>query len=227
MDPFIKDCIGWDVSNWSAALDFWNKHADLPVKPVKCLELGANQGGLSLWLANRGYHVVCSDIKDPKLSAQALHQKYRVSDRIEYQVVDATNIPYTEHFDIVIFKSMLGGVGRNGRDDLQRKCIAEIHKCLKNEGKLLFAENLSGTRMHRFFRNSFVKWSKSWNYLEYNKIGSLLKEYDHFYIRTAGYTGLLGSNEAFRSVLGTIDRHIFNKIIAKENRYIVFGVAEK
>jgi SAM-dependent methyltransferase len=182
---------------------------------------------LALWLAEKGYQVICSDIEDPASAAQALHKKYNVESLVSYQAIDATNIPYTNHFDIVIFKSILGAVGWQGRDDLQRRCLGEIYKCLKPGGQLLFAENLTGTGMHRFFRHRFSKWSKSWNYLSYNKLDSLLSDFSNYTIETTGFLGLLGGNEKMRGALGSLDQHILNSIIPERGRYIVFCVAEK
>jgi len=227
VDQITKDIISWDIVNWSLALGFWDKSADLPDQSFKCLELGARDGGLSLWLANKGYHVVCSDVQDPEPTASALHKQYGVTDQIDYEAIDAINIPYQNHFDIVIFKSIIGAVGRNGRDDLQQKCINEVYKCLKPGGQLLFAENLQATKFHQFLRHKFVKWSKSWNYLEINEIGSLLSEFNNYRFQTAGFLGLLGSNEPIRKVLGHVDKSLFNNIIPKKGRYIIFCVATK
>ena len=36
-----------------------------------------------------------------------------ISSLIIYQDIDATNIPYENYFDIIVFKSIIGGIGRN------------------------------------------------------------------------------------------------------------------
>jgi SAM-dependent methyltransferase len=227
LDQITRDIINWDIVNWSQSLRFWEEQADFPDKTLKCLELGSKNGGLSLWLAKKGYRVVCSDIEDPAPGAQPLHKKYDVDNLVTYEVIDATNIPYTNHFDMVIFKSIIGAVGWQGRDDLQRKCLGEIHKCLKPGGQLLFAENLTGTAMHSFFRHRFAKWSKSWNYLRYDMLDSLLADFSNYTIQTTGFLGLLGGNERMREILGSLDKHILNRLIPKKGRYIVFCMAKK
>jgi len=208
-------------------LKFWDQNARLPDKPLQCLELGARNGGLSLWLAQKGYHVLCSDVDNPEPTASPLHKHYEVSDQIEYQAIDAINIPYKNQFDIVIFKSMMGAVGRNGRDDLQKKCINEVYKCLKPGGQLLFAENLKATAMHQFFRSKFVRWSQSWNYLELSKMDDLLSGFRDFTYQTSGFTGLLGWNESVRKVFGTLDQSIFQHTLPHKYRYIIFCMANK
>jgi SAM-dependent methyltransferase len=227
LDQITKDIINWDIVNWSQSLRFWEEYAHFPDRPIECLELGSKNGGLALWLAKKGYRVVCSDIEDPSPGAQPLHKKYNVDNLLSYEVIDATDIPYTNHFDVVIFKSVLGVVGWKGNDDLQRKCMGEIHKCLKPGGQLLFAENLAGTGMHRFFRHRFAKWSKSWNYLRYEMLDSLLSDFSNYTFQTTGFLGLLGANEKMRGILGSLDQHVLNQVIPSNRRYIVFCVAEK
>lgn len=49
---------------------------------------------------------------------------------IEYRAVDATDIPFSEEFDVIGFKAVLGGIGRGGRET-QARAIREMHKALK------------------------------------------------------------------------------------------------
>lgn len=227
MDQLTRDIINWDVVNWSLSLRFWEKHAELPDKPLRCLELGSRNGGLSLWLARKGYHVICSDVSDPGKASSPLHSHYGVTEKVDYESIDAISIPYESYFDLVIFKSVLGAVGRNGRDDLQQKCLEEILKCLKPGGQLLFAENLRGTKMHQFFRHRFVKWSRSWNYLQYDKVQGLLSGFNQYKCETAGFLGMLGPNETWRGVLGKVDQKIFHHLVPERSRYIIFCAARK
>jgi 2-polyprenyl-3-methyl-5-hydroxy-6-metoxy-1,4-benzoquinol methylase len=106
-----RDFIDWDVRNWSAALDYWLARTRKDLSKCYALELGSRHGGLSLWLALQGARVICSDIRPPTDSAKQRHRKYGVADRIQYQIVDATDIGYENEFDVVAFKSLLGGLG--------------------------------------------------------------------------------------------------------------------
>lgn len=56
----VRDSIYWDTFNWSKSIVFWESYLkSLPIDS-KALELGCGKnGGLSLWLASRGYNVVC------------------------------------------------------------------------------------------------------------------------------------------------------------------------
>ncbi|MBN4061580.1 MAG: SAM-dependent methyltransferase [Flavobacteriales bacterium] len=220
----IKDIIRWDVKNWSQCLDYW----DLEVgENKKCLELGGAEGGLSLWAALKGNEVVCSDINNPKQKALPLHEKYRVASRISYEAIDATNMPYENEFDVIMFKSVLGGIGRFDKKDQQQKAVNEIHKALKPRGKLLFAENLVGSAFHHFLRNTFVSWGQNWRYIRIEEMKILCQGYAKLRCTSSGFVGAFGKTESQRQVLATLDKWLFNKAVPKNWHYIMFGVAEK
>jgi SAM-dependent methyltransferase len=142
-------------------LEYWHKNINRN-GILNCLALGEHNGGLSLWLALMGKQVICSDLENAEKQAMALHERYNVTDKVRYENIDATNIPYKDKFDIVIFKSMLGGIGKNNNMELQQKVICEIHKALKPGGKLLFAENLRASPLHEFLRKRFISWGRRW-----------------------------------------------------------------
>ena len=96
---FIQDIIKWDVESWSKALYYWEENVDWSLIE-NGLELGGHSGGLSLWLASKGKNVVCSDLKNVQKSASELHLQYDFNSNIQYEDIDATNIPYENHFDI-------------------------------------------------------------------------------------------------------------------------------
>ncbi|UCH64581.1 MAG: methyltransferase domain-containing protein [Ignavibacterium sp.] len=222
----IKDIIDWDVVNWSKSIMFWQKKIDLKNKNYTCLELGGKRGGLSLFLAQKGNNVICSDLESPENLASELHRKYKAESRINYESIDATKIPYENKFDIVTFKSILGGISRDGNNWLKKITVNEIHKSLKLSGKLLFAENLEASFIHKFFRKRFVKWGVEWNYLKYNEIEEIFSSYSKLEYITVGFWGTFGRSETQRKFLGKIDS-LFEKIIPESKRYIVIGIAEK
>ncbi len=222
----IRNFIEWDVENWSKAIDFWDKHIDLKDKNYCCLDVGGRNGGLSLWLALQGNNVICSDLENPRKNAEKLHKKFNCADRISYKAINALNIPFENNFDVVIFKSIIGGISKNKNDALKRKIISEIFKSLKPGGFLLFAENLQGSIFHILARRLFVKWGRSWNYLHFEEINDLLSEFDSVKYETVGFLGLFGRTEKQRWLLGKVD-HYLCKIIPTSKRYIVFGCARK
>src|ERR1043165_7048304 len=110
----LTDIVQWDIANWSLALAYWDRNILWAPGRYECLELGSWQGGLSAWLALNGNHVVCTDLKGIAERAEPLLRKYGGMERVCCEDMDATAIPYENRFDIVIFKSILGGIGRNG-----------------------------------------------------------------------------------------------------------------
>lgn len=224
MSRFIKDVIEWDVANWSRALAFWAKRVK-PASGMSCLELGARRGGLSLWLAKMGHRVVCSDITSPETKASLLHESYGVKGQITYEAIDATNMPYTNHFDVIVFKSLLGAVSRHD-EGMKAIALEQIHKSLKPGGQLLFAENLHASSLHTLLRRKFVRWGQSWRYLRYDEVRPLFKSFSHVEFRTVGFLGAFGRREWQRQLLGFVDR-VLDGATPRGWRYIVIGVAWK
>lgn len=222
----MNDIVEWDVENWKHALLFWD--AQLPDKegPLKCLELGGRRGGGTLWLASKGHDVVCSDLENPEVHAQTLHSKYQLTGAISYEAINATEIPYENEFDLIVIKSIIGGVSHSGQDALQQKLIDNCYSALKPGGKLLFAENLEASFLHRFARKRFVKWGNAWNYLKIDNVERLFSDWAVCNYRTAGFFGAFGRSEKQRNFLGKLDRFL-QPLIPCKMRYIVYGVAVK
>ena len=131
-----------------------------------------------------------------------------------------------DSFDIVCFKSVLGGIGRGDRYDRQQKAISEMHRVLKPDGQLFFAENLKGSGVHRFARERFVSWGKDWRYVNLDEVRNLLSGFGDVHLGTYGFFGAFGRNEGQRRLLSKLDS-AFMKIIPTKSRYIVFGVGRK
>jgi SAM-dependent methyltransferase len=221
-----KDIIQWDIKSWSKALSYWETNIDWD-NINNGLELGGREGGLSLWLALKGKTVVCSDLNDVQKTAEQLHIRYNVSSFIKYQDIDATTIPYENYFDVIIFKSIIGGIGRDDNYETQQKVFKEIYKALKPGGKLLFAENLIASSFHQRLRKRFVNWGGSWRYVSIKEMKEFLKDYSYSDIRTTGVLGAFGRNESQRNLLSTIDELILNKICPDNWKYIIYGMAKK
>src|SRR5215203_6720882 len=125
--------VEWDARNWAAALDFWLANSTKKLSECRVLEIGADYGGLTLWLASKDAKVVCSDLYGVRKEAVERHSQSDFAHLIEYQTIDALNIPYAEEFDIVVFKSVLGGIGEK---ETQAEAVRQMHKALKKSGEL-------------------------------------------------------------------------------------------
>jgi len=225
-DKLKKDIIQWDVQSWSKALTYWDQNINWN-NIQNGLELGGRQGGLSLWLALKGVTVVCSDLKAVKNSSKPLHERYDLNKFITYEDIDATDIPYENHFDIIVFKSIIGGIGKNNNYEIQLKVFKEIHKALKPGGKLLFAENLIASSFHQRLRKKFVNWGNSWRYVSIQEMKDFLVIFSFSDIKTTGILATFGRNENQRNLLSAMDKLVFNKVCPAKWNYISYGIAEK
>ena len=218
-----KDVIQWEVRNWGKTLDFWQPH--LPVaEGKKVLTLGERDGGLTLWFAKQGFDVTATDLKGLTDEGKALHERYGVSEKVNYRSADMLSLPFEDNsFDLVAFKSVLGALSEKER---QKKALQEIYRVLKPQGKLLFAENLVGSAFHRGMRKRFVKWSSYWRYLNVKHDRDLFEDFSQFHYRTHGTLALFGRSEAQRNILGRLDSGL-RPLTPANSRYILFGVCEK
>lgn len=219
----LKKIIVWDIVNWSRAIKFWEENCAISGTDYNCLELGSSKGGLSLWLALNGNHVYCTDINGPEPSAYEIHSAYHCESRITYGCMDALHIPYQDYFDIIVFKSIMGGISF-AEPENKKLIISQIHKALKSNGRLLFAENLEATFFHRFFRSKFG--TKNWNYLNIGEVEDVFSCFKKTSYITTGFLGCFGRNEWQRNFLGKVDK-VLDPFLSFKNKYIIIGQAVK
>lgn len=220
----LREVVQWDVRNWSKVLPFWETELQRRSTPLNVLAIGEREGGLSLWLARMGHHVTCTDLHTMPPATRALHERYGMQDRITYATVDATAIPFPDaSFDVVVFKSVIGALGTKER---QTVAIAEMHRVLRPGGVLLFAENLSGTRLHGFLRKRFIAWEHYWRYLHWPGDRDLFAAFATSRFRTFGLFANLGRTEGQRTALSYVDE-VLTKLLPARWRYILAGICTK
>ena len=127
----MKIClIGQNLTNLILANVFEEKKLNVDIYLNKkfqnkdVLELGSGDGSLSFWAARAGAKVICSDILKPKSSI--LNQIYK--EKISFEIIDALEIPYENRYDFIIFKSLLGGIGRHENMQKQFMVMKQIKK---------------------------------------------------------------------------------------------------
>ena len=225
----LNNYLEWDIYSWSKAIDSWdeilNKQSNL--KELKALELGGRNGGLSLFLAQKGIHTVCSDFGGPTPKANALHQQENVASIIEYADIDASNINFPDaQFDIVIFKSILGVVAANGKTENLALASNEIFRVLKPGGILLFAENMKASSMHSWARKKFVRWGNNWHYLSINEMEQFVAPYQTKKIQYFGFISAFVKIAALKKLAYFIDLLKY-RFIPNSWKYIAYGWAQK
>jgi SAM-dependent methyltransferase len=225
----LADILGWDVVNWSQGLKFFESRLPARSDDSCALELGCGSagGGLSLWLALKNFRVTCSGHREVSEVVKSVHVNYGVHPLVSYEAVDALATPYVGHFDVICFKSMLGGIVCNGSMKSADKAVAEIKRALKPGGKLLFAENLQATQIHHKFRKRYGAGKHGWRYFTISEICALLSQFTCFEYTTFGFLGCFGWSEAQRRVLGTLDTRLVARLVPSHWRYVLAGVATK
>lgn len=221
----LNDVFEWDVSTWSHAYTIWHEHLSA-FKGGKGLELGGRRGGLSLLLALHGIQATCSDLESPQDIARPLHEKHHVAQFIQYTAVDALHIAGTGTWDVIVFKSVVGALGRVNGSKSQEEVFRQIHRALRPGGMLLFAENLSGSPLHRSLRRAFVPWGKSWRYPTVSELHHWLEPFEHIHLQTTGFFSAFGRSEKQRRWLAAIDK-LFLPLCPSSWRYVAIGVAYK
>ena len=227
-NELINDSIFWDITNWAKAILYWEQHFENPGNNKHALELGCGEnGGLSLWLASKGYNVICSGYDGISKTTKLIHQKHSLDQRISYETINALSIPFENEFDVICFKSILGGIVRDKDLEIASQVISQIQKALKPGGKLLFAENLSSSIFHKFLRNKFGALKNNWRYFNISEIKNLFNDFSSYEYKTFGFSGCFGRNETQRHILGKSDTLFFEKLLPQNLLYIISGIAEK
>lgn len=218
---YYRDILDWDVENWSKTLSFWMEKTKLDLSKCYALDIGALNGGISLFLALNGANVVCSDVHGPSEKAKTLHEEYDVASRISYASVDAIAMPFPDNsFDLVTFKSVMGSNIYFPREKIMR----EIYRVLRPHGELWFAENLRGSPLHAMARK--LRGKTTWYYLTANKIVALCEPFSVKNFRFYGCLAVFGRYYVLQTILGKIDC-FFDAVIPSRWKYILFGVLKK
>ena len=215
----------WDSINWTRGLEFIDKNKSSSFLNKKILEIGGQNADMSLWAAKRGGNVICSDIineNDLHIKAKNLMKKYFIT----YENINALDIRYENKFDFVLFKSVLGGIGRKGNREKHYRVINEIYKSLKKGGELLFIENMQGSFIHEIIRNKYGAGRNDWLYPSYENFISYSKRFHKIKYKTFGIFSVDCKNNK-QQLLRLFVNAKLEKILSKKSRYIFAGVFKK
>lgn len=221
----IKDIINWDVETWKEILPFIEKqltHYDK--NTAQCIEIGSREGGISLWMAMKGYSITCSDIHYDLEEAKKLHTRYGVEQKVQYKKVDLLEWNEPETYDVIIIKSVLGALQN---ETAIEKALANVYRNLKKGGRVLFAENSKSTFAHQQFRKKFTDWGSIWYYFDKDSIQRLFKKFEEVEIQFNGLTAVFGNRVGMAKFFSRLDKYVFNKITPDRMKYMFFGSARK
>ncbi len=219
----LSDIIEWDIVNWSKSLAFFEK-SGIDFDGKKALAIGERHGGLSLWLALNGAEVISTDLNGVSEEAKKKHRAHGVSEKVSYSNQNILSIDYPDNsFDIVMFKSVIGALGKK---ELQQQAICEIHRVLKQGGVLLFSENLVSSPLHGWLRKKFIRWASYWRYISIGEAKEYCSGFSSYNYNTAGFLGAFGRSEGQRAILGRFDGFLHG-LLPQNYHYIIFGIAKK
>lgn len=228
----VQDIIEWDVRNWAQLLHYWQPVLEQLPRDSRVLAIGERNGGLSLWLALMGFHVTCTDITDVAASARPLHEKYGVQNLIEYRQLDIVNDEWQEEqFDIIIGKSVIGGVkptrGRSSSRNFEalEQAMHNIHRLLKPGGYFFSAENLQGGLLNRYMRKR-LKGGKGWYYLSLPELNRLFNVFSLVQTKTFGILPTFFSSKSVNMFMYFINRSL-QPVLPDSSKYIAFTIARK
>lgn len=232
MQAPLKDIIEWDVLNWAEALKVWQPVIDKLPRDSKILAIGERNGGLSLWLALQGFRVICTDRTGPTEDAKKKHQDYGVQDLIEYRSFDIFNPDIPENtVDLVIMKSVLGGLKSNYQDkssrndDARQLAIQNIYKLLKTGGLLLTADNMQGSFPIQWLRNRHNKQA-GWHYFSVAEMNALMASLSSSSTHAFGILPTSFSNQPLNALSHFANKYLLQWLPAT-NKYIGITVARK
>ena len=232
MQASLKDIIEWDVLNWAEALRIWQPIIDSLPRDSNILAIGERNGGLSLWLALQGFRVICTDRIGPTEEAIKMHQKYGVQELIEYRSFDIFNPDIPENtIDLVIMKSVLGGLKSNYQDkssrndDARKSAIDNIYGLLKTDGYLLTADNMQGSVPIQWLRNRHNKQA-GWHYFSFSEMDTLMTLFTSSSTRAFGVLPTSFSNQALNALSHFTNKHLLQWLQASD-KYIGITIARK
>lgn len=220
------------MSNWSQLINYWQPVLEKLPRSSKVLAIGERNGGLSLWLALMGFQVICTDINDIAEQAKQLHTRYNVADKIEYKTFDVVNDTWpAEQFDIIIAKSVIGGV-KSIRSDAssrtfktQQQAVDNIHSMLKTDGYFFSAENMQGGIITRLYRKLGNRTS-GWRYLTYSELQILFSHFAIVQTKTFGILPTLFSFRVYNRIAFWINKYVLF-FLPSRTKYIAFTIARK
>jgi SAM-dependent methyltransferase len=231
MIPHIKDIIEWDVPNWSQLVKFWSPSIDAQPRTKKVLAIGERNGGLSAWLALKGFDVLCTDRMGPTEDARSLHQRLGIADKVAYRQLDILQCAdETEKFDMIIAKSVIGGLKAEYDDrttrsfDVQQRAVDNIYRLLNDGGYFFSAENMRGCLLMDGYRRRAGK-NYGWRYLDTGEIDILYSRFRHKDVQSFGIFPTLFHNDVINTFSFRLNRIL--QFLPHSYKYISFVAARK
>jgi len=201
----LEDCCGWNRKVWADAIEFAIAALPFDLHGKKVLEIGASdRSTIAPVFAAMGAQAFCSYYQKVAGFIENGQLKYV---RAKYGLGDipvfAANIAAIEgRFDVIVMKSVLGGVCRNEDYDAIRSIIGKLMKNNVAEGGVILTFDNGYIAPFRALRRRLGTGGHSWNYFESAKFARALSSFSHVtqgfgYLNVASATLQLGRNAEF------------------------------
>lgn len=219
----LKLYLQWDELAWGKCLGLFKKI--VTEKGISSgLEIAANKGGISLFFASElGINMLCTDLDNPEERFNTVYKNLSTSN-IKFAAINGLDMKLADNsIEMLVFKSFLGGMRTF---ENQQKAMNEIYRVLKPGGVLLFAENLGGSKLHRFFRRMLVPWGTSWRYITIGELEELIAPFGEKQIETFGFFSAFGKINFLKKLFYMFDQST-NSVLPNSMKYICYGYAIK
>lgn len=225
----IEDCSGWNRKLWADAVEFALERISNKFQGLSALEIGAGEfSSLAPIFKSHNVDIICSyygaDNRERIRSGnlRRVQKKHAIGD-IPLSNQDAFDLK--GKYDLIILKSVLGGLAR-GEDYQRIKDIIDGILSHLNEGGLLISIDNQSNPFANCFRKKFGAGKNLWTYLDRDRFSTLVQDRIVFqkgfgYVNFAHFN-IRGYNlEYVNNFLYYVDKVIIRIFCPKANAVLV------
>ncbi len=213
----------WGGTLWNNFVPFIRKRIDLIFKYKSdrvLLEIGAREGILSSLFKDQ-FKVICSDISYTEADIK------KSTPEITFMNLNCMNIDLDDDsVDIVLAKSVMGGLKDYSNQEI---AFNEVFRILRPGGLFFFAENTTGSFIHRILRR--IKNKRKLDYWHYCSDDDLTKLSEKYKVISKEYHGVISGTYSFNQYLDKafyfLDKYLFEYFFKADKRIVVFVCLQK
>ncbi len=226
--PLIEDCCGWNRRTWADAVAFAVSALPKDLSGKKVLEIGAGKYScLAPAFAALGAEVSCSYYGQSRQAIangrlREVSKKYGITgiDLLELDIHDFTGV-----YDVIVLKSVLGGICRGGDGEKMRAVIRGLMEHLSDDGVILTFDN-GHVGPFAKLNTVFGAGKNRWTYFRQEDLRDALADYDHE-TRGFGFLNVGAARFMFRRDLEALEA-VNNAIHAVDTALLrLFGFRQR
>jgi hypothetical protein len=231
----VEDCCGWNRKTWADAVEFAVSQLPERLDGQKILEIGAGKhSSISPIFSGRGAELLCSyyhqqqeDVENGRL--RFVIDKYKLA-KIPVAEVNINEVEGI--YDIIVLKSVLGGVCR-GDDYGRLRLIVDglLAKNIREGGALLTFDN-GYVKLFKMLRRSWGAGRNDWTYFTRHGLISSLSGHE---VRIQGFGFLSvgaarfllhGNFEFLNDIIYLVDKAILH-LVKSDERAVLSTIIRK